>query len=233
MALLLGLGIAQAEETDHSWLRPIQRVLAGLAVLVQFPVQVIYSAIPSLAVVATYPAMKRVTNYPQVVLGMAFSWGAVLGFPALGLDLVLLPEVAATATLLYASNVAWTVLYDTVYAHQDIRDDKRIGVKSAAVAHERDTKRFLSALGMAQVGLLSAAGWMGGLGPVYYLWSCGGAALGTAWMVRTINLKDAEECWGWFKWCAWAVGGVAVGGGLAGEYVVRKINEEKVEEAET
>ncbi|KAI5844106.1 UbiA prenyltransferase family-domain-containing protein [Tricharina praecox] len=204
------------------------QLLTGLAVLVQFPVEVIVSAIPSLTVVTLYPAMKRYTNYPQVVLGLAFSWGAMLGFPALGLSL-LDPTVAATTACLYASNVAWTVLYDTVYAHQDIQDDKRIGVKSTAIANEGRTKKFLAGMGGVQISLLAGAGLISGMGPAFFVGSCGGTALLTAWMIRRADFKKVEDCWWWFKWCSWAVGGVAIGGGLTAEYVLRKIEVEKVE----
>lgn len=197
------------------------QLLTGLAILVQFPVGVIYAAIPSLVVITAYPAMKRYTNYPQVVLGLSFGWGAMLGFPAMGLSL-LDPTVAATAACLYASNVAWTVLYDTVYAHQDIKDDKRIGVKSTAVTHEGGTRRFLTALGVVQISLLTGAGLISGMGPAFFVGSCGGAAAGLGWMIRRANFKKVEDCWVWFKWCAWVVGGVAIGGGLVGEYAVQR-----------
>ncbi|CCX30450.1 UbiA prenyltransferase family-domain-containing protein [Pyronema domesticum] len=199
--------------------------LTGLGLLVQFPVEVIFTAIPSMLVVCTYPAMKRFTNYPQVVLGTAFSWGALLGFPAMGLSL-LDPVIGATAACLYASNVAWTVLYDTVYAHQDIKDDKKAGVKSTAIANEGRTRIFLSALGVVQIGLLAGAGVISGMGPAYFVGSCGGTAVGLGWMIARANFKKVGDCWWWFKWCAWSVGGVAIGGGLVAEYAVRKANEE-------
>lgn len=194
------------------------QLLAGLAVLVQFPMEAIAYGIPSLVLVASYPLMKRITHYPQFVLGLSFSWGALLGFPALGLSLSD-PTVLATAGLLYGSNVAWTVLYDTIYAHQDVADDIKAGVKSIAVKHESHTKYLMSALGVVQIGLLAGAGLVSGCGPIFYVVSCGGAAGGLGYMIRKANLKDVKECWAWFKWCAWVVGGVAVGGGLFGEYL--------------
>lgn len=193
------------------------QLLAGLAVLVQFPVETIIWGIPSLTVVAVYPLMKRATHYPQFVLGLAFSWGALLGFPAVGLGLDGL--VMATAACLYGSNVAWTVLYDIIYAHQDVKDDVKAGVKSIVVKHEAHAKYIMSALGVVQVGLLAGAGAVSGCGPVFYLVSCGGAAGSLAYMIRKVNLKDVKECWYYFKWCAWAVGFFAVGGGLFGEYI--------------
>ncbi|KAI5845024.1 UbiA prenyltransferase family-domain-containing protein [Morchella snyderi] len=192
--------------------------LAGLVVLLQFPVETIVYGIPSLVLVGCYPLMKRITHYPQFVLGLSFSWGAILGFPAMGLSLME-PTVAITAGLLYASNVAWTVLYDTIYAHQDVKDDLKAGVKSIAVKHESHTKYLMTGLGVVQIGLLAGAGAVSGCGPIFYGLSCGGAAAGLGYMIRKVNLKNVKECWWWFKWCAWAVGGVAVGGGLFGEYL--------------
>lgn len=183
--------------------------------------EAIIYGIPSLVLVGSYPLMKRITHYPQFVLGLSFSWGALLGFPALGLSLSD-PTVLATAACLYGSNVAWTVLYDTIYAHQDVRDDVKAGIKSIVVKHESHTKYLMSALGVVQVGLLAGAGAVSGCGPIFYAISCGGAASGLGYMVKKANLKDAKECWAWFKWCAWVVGGIAVGGGLFGEYLAVK-----------
>lgn len=193
------------------------QLLTGLGILVQFPLSVVIPAIPSVAAISVYPLMKRYTHYPQVVLGICFSWGAMLGFPAVGLSLAD-PIVAGTAACLFASNIVWTVLYDTIYAHQDLKDDKKAGVKSTAIAYENSTKAFLAALAVGQVGLLAGAGVVASLGAPFFVGSCGGTALALGWMISRVNLKDAKDCWRWFKWCAWAVGGGTVGGGLVGEY---------------
>ncbi|KAL9097253.1 MAG: hypothetical protein Q9165_000680 [Trypethelium subeluteriae] len=144
------------------------QLLAGLGILLLFPPACFFYGAPSLLLVATYPLAKRVTYYPQFVLGLTFSWGAFMGFPALGLDLLSDANLMLAAGALYASNVAWTVLYDMIYAHMDIRDDAAAGIKSIALRHERNTKAVLSGLAVVQVGLLGLAGWAravgGGLG---------------------------------------------------------------------
>ncbi|KAJ2986813.1 hypothetical protein NUW58_g4854 [Xylaria curta] len=124
------------------------QLLAGLGILLQFPPTCLYYGIPSLALVATYPLAKRVTYYPQFVLGLTFSWGAMMGFPALGVDLLATDAgaIRAAAALLYTSNVAWTVLYDMIYAHMDIRDDAKAGIKSIALKHDAETKKVLTGL---------------------------------------------------------------------------------------
>lgn len=192
----------------------------GLAVLVQFPMVVWAYAIPSLLLVTVYPLMKRITNYPQVVLGVAFSWGSILGFPALGMDLLAEPKALLAAGALVVSNTAWTVLYDTVYAHQDVKDDRKAGVKSIVVKHEAHTRELMSGLALIQTVGLGVVGWSMGLGPVYWSVSVAGALGGNLWMIWRAKLGNSADCWGWFQWCAWAVGGIAIGGGLGGEYLL-------------
>ncbi|KAK7746630.1 Para-hydroxybenzoate--polyprenyltransferase, mitochondrial precursor (PHB:polyprenyltransferase) [Cytospora paraplurivora] len=204
------------------------QLLAGLAVLLQFPLECFFYATPSLLFVAAYPLMKRVTYYPQVVLGMTFSWGAIMGFPALGVDLLSNTPALTAAALLYTSNIAWTVLYDCIYAHMDIKDDVKAGIKSVALAHDQ-SKRFLVGLGATQVGLLTAAGVAAGAGPAFFIGSCGGAIITLGTMIKKVNLQDVKDCWWWFVNGAWLTGGV-ISAGLAVDYVLRYATEEKVEE---
>src|SRR5580704_13328189 len=104
----------------------VVQALIGLAVLLQFNRTAVVTGIASLAIVAVYPFMKRITWWPQIVLGLAFSWGALMGFA------VTLSRIDATALVLYAGSIAWVIGYDTIYAHQDSEDDALIGVKSTA-----------------------------------------------------------------------------------------------------
>ena len=186
----------------------------------------LYYGVPSLLLVGTYPLAKRITSYPQVVLGLAFSWGAVMGFPALGVDLKTDLVAAKAAALLYASCVAWTVLYDMIYAHMDIRDDEKIGIKSIARRHEKETKAVLSVLAAIQVGLLAASGLTAGAGSTFILGGCGAAAITLGVMIRGVDLKDPSDCWWWFRNGAWLTGG-AITGGLVGELLMSKEAEDE------
>jgi 4-hydroxybenzoate polyprenyltransferase len=194
------------------------QLFTGLAVLLSFPFECFWYATPSLLLVATYPLAKRVTYYPQFVLGLTFSWGAMMGFPALGIDLLSNQAALTAATCLYASNVAWTVLYDMIYAHMDIKDDAKAGIKSIALKHENETKIVLSGLAIVQLGLLGATGVAAGMGPIYFAGSCGGAALTLGAMIRRVKLKEVKDCWWWFVNGAWFTGG-AISLGLVGEYL--------------
>ncbi|MBE7180755.1 MAG: 4-hydroxybenzoate octaprenyltransferase, partial [Terriglobus roseus] len=200
------------------------QLLTGLAVLLQFPQQCLYYGVPSLALVATYPLAKRVTHYPQFVLGLTFSWGAFMGFPALGVDLLANSAALTAAGCLYASNVAWTVLYDMIYAHMDIKDDVKAGIKSIALRHEHNTKAVLAGLGTVQIGLLAAAGFAAGAGPLFFVGSCGSAAVTLGTMIWRVRLKEVANCWWWFKYGCWFTGGgIAVG--LLADYVARLATE--------
>jgi 4-hydroxybenzoate polyprenyltransferase len=204
------------------------QLFAGLGILLSFPTQCLFYGIPSLLLVATYPLAKRVTHYPQFVLGLTFSWGAIMGFPALGVDLVHNSAALASAGFLYASNIAWTVLYDMIYAHMDIKDDAKAGIKSIALRHNEQTKQVLTGLAAAQIGLLAAAGVAAGAGPVFFVGSCGGAAITLAVMVKKVNLKSVKDCWWWFVNGCWLTGGV-VSVGLFGEYLVQYLQQEEDE----
>src|SRR6202012_3837998 len=105
----------------------VAQALVGLLVLVQFNRFAIGVGIASLGVVAIYPFMKRFTYWPQIFLGLAFSWGALMGWPAA------FGRFDAPAFVLYAGSIAWVIGYDTIYAHQDREDDLLIGIKSTAL----------------------------------------------------------------------------------------------------
>ena len=124
--------------------------LVGLLVLVQFNWQTIVWGIASLAIVAIDPFMKRITNWPQVVLGLAFNWGALLGFTAV------MGEPTLAAILLYVAGIAWTLGYDTISALQDSEDDAVVGVESTARRFGRDSGTWI--VGFYVAAFLLAAG---------------------------------------------------------------------------
>jgi 4-hydroxybenzoate polyprenyltransferase len=202
------------------------QLLTGLGILLQFPMQCFFYAAPSLLFVATYPLAKRVTNYPQFVLGLTFSWGAIVGFPAMGVDLLANGPALAAAAALYASCVTWTLNYDMIYAFQDIKDDVDAGIKSIALAHVHNAKAVLMGLSAVQVSLVGLAGYLVGAGPIFFLGSCGGAALTLLSIVRKVDLRDVRDCAMWFRKGAWLTGGV-ISAGMLGDYLYRWAIEEE------
>ncbi len=170
----------------------VAQALLGLLVLLQFNRFTILVGLASLGVVAVYPFMKRVTYWPQIVLGLAFSWGALMGWPAL------FGRLGTPALLLYAGAIAWVIGYDTIYAHQDRDDDALIGIKSTALLFGERTKPLISVFYSAAVVLLAAAGWSAGAGLVFGLGLLA-FALHLAWQVRRLDIDDPANCLMVFK----------------------------------
>jgi len=203
----------------------------------------------SLALVATYPLLKRVTWWPQAFLGLTINWGALMGFAAAspaagGPGPVTLTTAAAAAfaadpwgaaagaassaaaslaavgppgawlpaLALYGGGVAWTLVYDTIYAHQDIRDDAAAGVKSTArlFADRGVSRPALALFAAAHAGALAAAGALAGLGPAYFV---GAAAAGAhvGWQAACVDLASGPDCAAKFASNKWAGGLVWAG----------------------
>ncbi|KAM6220644.1 4-hydroxybenzoate polyprenyltransferase, mitochondrial [Rhynchocyon petersi] len=143
----------------------------------------------SLLLVITYPLMKRITYWPQLVLGMTFNWGALLGWSAIkgSCD----PSVCLP---LYFSGVMWTLIYDTIYAHQDKKDDALIGLKSTALRFNEDTKRWLSVFSLAMVGALGLVG-VSCDQTLPYFAALGAVGTHLAHQIYTLDIHKPENCW--------------------------------------
>jgi 4-hydroxybenzoate polyprenyltransferase len=170
----------------------VAQALLGLLVLLQFNGFAIATGIASLIIVAVYPFMKRITYWPQIVLGLAFSWGALMGWAAR------FGELDWPALVLYAGAIAWVIGYDTIYAHQDREDDALIGIKSTALLFAERTKPLLALFYGGAVVLIGIAGFGAGGG---ILFAFGLAAFGAhlAWQVRALDIDDPDWCLRLFK----------------------------------
>ncbi|MFO1209074.1 MAG: 4-hydroxybenzoate octaprenyltransferase [Amaricoccus sp.] len=169
----------------------LAQALVAALILFTFGRTAILLGIGSLALVAIYPFAKRFTWWPQVFLGLAFNWGVLLAWAAHAGKLGFAPLV------LYAAGIAWTLFYDTIYAHQDREDDALIGVKSTARLFGEDTKPWLAGFLAAASALASlavlvaaadpaarAAGFLGVLGFAIHL----------AWQLRRLDIDDPDGC---------------------------------------
>ncbi|GAA5932866.1 4-hydroxybenzoate octaprenyltransferase [Sporobolomyces koalae] len=165
----------------------------GLAILTQLNWYSIALGASSLSLVVLYPLMKRITYWPQFVLGLAFNWGALLGSSA-----VLGHCDWQVALPLYAGSVAWTIVYDTIYAHQDKTDDVHANVKSTALLFGDRSLPILTGFSTGFVSLLALSGYLNGQGPAFYLMSVGGAAAHLAWQLRSVDWDQRDSCWKFF-----------------------------------
>jgi 4-hydroxybenzoate polyprenyltransferase len=165
----------------------LAQALVGLLVLLQFNLFTILTGLASLVVVAVYPFMKRVTYWPQIFLGLAFSWGALMGWPAA------FGRLDGAAFVLYAGSIAWVIGYDTIYAHQDREDDLMIGIKSTALLFGKNTPAMLTVFYTLAVVLIGLAGLMVGGGVIFVL---GLLAFGAhlAWQIVTVDIDDPAHC---------------------------------------
>lgn len=174
---------------------------------------------------AAYPLTKRITNYAPVFLGITFACGTCISRVILEDDVVytdirqfILANPDSLA--LYVACVLWTVIYETIYQFQDVKDDARAGIGSMAVRHNHTTKWMLAGTAAIQVGCLEVAGFYVGAGKVYSVGACGGAACSLLLMIGCVNLDLPSDCMWWFKNGTWIVGG-CITIGLLMEYAFR------------
>ncbi|CAH0550290.1 unnamed protein product [Brassicogethes aeneus] len=160
----------------------------GLTILLQLNWYSVFLGASSLLLVGSYPLMKRITYWPQLVLGFTFNWGALLGYSAIKgyVDL-------AVCLPLYFAGVCWTIVYDTIYAHQDKKDDLMIGIKSTALKFDKDTKIWLTGFSSTMISSLAVSGFMNDQTWPYY------AALGLvsshlASQIYTLNIDSPDDC---------------------------------------
>jgi 4-hydroxybenzoate polyprenyltransferase len=168
------------------------QALIGLAVLLQFNRFAVVTGIASLIIVAVYPFMKRITFWPQIVLGLAFSWGALMGFA------VIIGRFDTPALWLYAGSIAWVIGYDTIYAHQDAEDDALIGIKSTALLFGARTRPALAVFYGAAVVLIGLA--LVSAGATWPAWI--GLAVFAAhlvWQIVRLDISNPALCLRIFK----------------------------------
>ncbi|KAJ4710427.1 4-hydroxybenzoate polyprenyltransferase, mitochondrial [Melia azedarach] len=164
------------------------QLLLGLGILLQLNNYSRVLGASSLLLVFSYPLMKRFTFWPQAYLGLTFNWGALLGWAAVRGNLD-----PAVVFPMYISGVFWTLVYDTIYAHQDKEDDLKVGVKSTALRFGDSTKEWITGFGIACISSLALSGFNAGIGWPYYAFLA--AASGhLGWQMWTVDLSSRADC---------------------------------------
>ena len=161
--------------------------LIGFVVLLQFNQFTIWLGIASLLPIAIYPFMKRITSWPQIVLGLTFKWGALMGWAAIYGELTLAPIA------LYAGSVLWTIGYDTIYAHQDKEDDAVLGLRSTALLFRDRTRNWVGGFYSGAIVLWAAAGMLAG-GHLIFFSALALVGVQLAWQVSTLDTEDPQNC---------------------------------------
>jgi 4-hydroxybenzoate polyprenyltransferase len=161
-------------------------LLLGLGVLLQLNTLAQILGVSSLLLVGLYPLAKRVTWWPQLMMGFTVGFGAPLGYAAAG-------RIDAALVALYAAAILWDLGFDTIYAHQDREDDALVGVHSTARLFGEHTRPFLAAVYAAAIAVMALAGWLAELGPWFYPALILPAAL-LARQVVTLDINDPGHC---------------------------------------
>jgi 4-hydroxybenzoate polyprenyltransferase len=177
------------------------QLLIGFFILLLLHPLAVGLGIGSLLLVATYPFMKRVTYWPQAFLGLTFNWGALMGYAAAT------GQVSLTAVTLYGAGIAWTMVYDTIYAHQDKEDDALIGVRSTALKFAGRTKWWLALFALVMLGFLALTIFLGGLGRIAWL-AVAGVAIHLFWQIAIVDIDNPADCLMKFRanrWLGWIV----------------------------
>lgn len=170
-----------------AWIFLIAQCGVGLAILLSLNDFAIAVGVASLFPVAVYPFMKRITYWPQLFLGIAFNWGALLGWAAVT------GTLALPAIWLYLGGIFWTLGYDTIYAHQDAGDDALIGVKSTALKFGANSKPAIAGFYAAALAMFALAGWGAGTGWGFWpILGLAGAHL--AWQVIALQSDNPANC---------------------------------------
>ncbi|KAK8085985.1 hypothetical protein PG994_000959 [Apiospora phragmitis] len=174
------------------------------------------ATVPTIVGTAYYPWAKRHTHFPQLVLGLCLSWGIMVGGAAGGVEA---PHRSPALWCLVGSATAWTMIYDTVYASQDLTDDVRIGVKSMTVLLRGNTTAVLWGLLVFMGVLLSYYSRLTEAGLGYFVITVGGCMLSLGTMVAKVQLKDQASCWWWFSVGFWYTG-ASIALGLLWEWTI-------------
>lgn len=219
-----------AVSTGRAHVFTLVQLIFGAMLLIPLATECsIYAGIMA-AVLFVYPLGKRFTDLPQLILGLGFALPVFMCCAALGTDPLLQHHTdhdpkgrsshLVASAFLYIAGALWTMIFDTIYAHQDIKDDKKAGVRSLAVLLGRRTKPVLLGLALWQVALLVAVGVECGFSVVYFAGSCTGAAVVLLSMLGFVNLDSPVSCAWWFGSCSRLVGG-SIAVGFFCEYMLR------------
>jgi 4-hydroxybenzoate polyprenyltransferase len=169
-----------------------------------------------------YPYAKRHTYWTQTVLGVCLSWGIVMGAVALGVEPYSFHtgQVDHSLFLLFAASTLWTMLYDSVYGFQDLKDDLDAGIYSMAVLFQYNIKPVFWLIVIMISSALGAVGYYDEMAMLYYVISVGGTTVCLGLMVAYVDLRSSQSCWWWFSKGFWYAGG-SIMGGLLSEYIIR------------
>ncbi|KAI0018398.1 putative 4-hydroxybenzoate polyprenyl transferase [Xylariomycetidae sp. FL0641] len=209
----------RAVSTSQAHFFTLSQLVVLFLMLASYPTACQLHMLIVVVLFGAYPFMKRITFFPQVFLGFPFAWALFFCIALLDVD-PFGDNSLATLSLFFA-NILWTVTYDTIYAHQDVADDEKAGVKSMALRFRNNTKVLAAVLSTFQVALLGLCGKQAGFGFFYNLGTVCGTALALICYIYDVDLRSPSSCGFWFHAQFWLVGST-LASGFIGEYAARR-----------
>jgi 4-hydroxybenzoate polyprenyltransferase len=192
----------------------VTQALCAATFLAFLPSETSFIIIPNILTTTYYPYAKRHIDFPQLILGFCLSWGVIVGSSAIGDTQSW--EDPSTLCLLTAL-IFWVMIFDTIYAHQDLIDDIKLGVKSTAVVLRGHVKPFLWLLLICMSASFLTSGYLKQAGLLYHIFSVGGTTLPVGMMLLKVKLHDPANCWIWFS-RGFLTTAISVGLGLLTEF---------------
>jgi 4-hydroxybenzoate polyprenyltransferase len=192
--------------------------IGAASFLLFLPTITAFATIPSIITATYYPWAKKHDLFPQVILGICLAWGIMVGNASLSTRNW--PWENSSALCLVAAYTFVIVIYDTIYAHQDIPDDLRLGLGSTAVLFRNCTKLALSALTACMAASLYYCGILAEMGFLFFVIGVGGSVVSVGLMLYEVRLDDPASCWKWFSMGFWTTM-LSITGGLVSEYMMR------------
>lgn len=196
----------------------VSQSLGAAAFLLFLPKDTAIATIPTIIGTTYYPFAKRHTHLPQLLLGFCLTWGIMIGSSCMGVEK---PWTDPSTIYLLVASIIWVVIFDTIYAHQDLADDLKNGVKSMAVLFRNYAKVLLWTLFLGMIASLIASGFYGNMGVPYYTLTVAGCVFSVGTMVCKVDLSEPGSCWLWFSNGFWLTG-LGIAGGLFAEYALQR-----------
>lgn len=209
-----------AVSTTSAHIFTLAQLVVIYPIMTLFPAPCKWHMAITIVLFFVYALMKRVTYYPQIVLGFPFGWAVFFSVAALDMDPF--GTHAAPTLALFGANIFWTIIYDTIYAHQDIKDDEKAGVKGMAVRFRKNTKVLASSLAVGMVITLLLCGVWVDCGTLYFI-GVGGVGVAISYYIYDVDLEDPQSCGAWFHDQFWIVGAAFIAG-FTGEYLCRVVD---------
>lgn len=185
-----------------------------LALLSLLPSQTLIWSLPLIPMTILYPYSKRFTHYTTLFLSPIIAWAVYIGYVAMNADPLSSPATLWGLTCMFLAECIHENILEMIYAHQDLKDDLKAGISSMAIRFREGPKKALSFFALTELAFRLASGSFMGFSMAYYVLVCLGSAAVNVWMISSVDLAEAGQCWWWFQGGGMMIGSVLSAGML-------------------